>query len=362
MLTLAYPCLPRAFCLLCVSTILTSSTGPSPEAIPNALPGVDELTQNAASLPRHPLYFTISLIPRLHVLASVRLPACSHLFHGSRSGDAAARLLASSELFLLDDGCRVSRTEPSLFSTPRHASWRCLCGPCLRSTSLRTSVATGVWVQKKMNTGVQHPKIHTDHWNVERHRALPPPSSAHLAAFEDHSQSYPAVTDSYPTSGGPYEVSPAKRVRISGVLASSAAGWATGQQHGQSHDAELGPFAETDPGAPTKSSYREKNDHDITVKKKSNATTTQGGGTSNSSNANATNNNNKSRRVRTGCLTCRGRHLKCDEAFPECNNCRKSCRECKRGLRLNFIDTRVKSPPFVPPTLEWSGMSSFRFP
>ena len=240
--------------------------------------------------------------------------------------------------------------------------------PLLRSTSLRTSVATGVWVQKKMNPGVQHPKVHTNHWNVEqRHRALPPPSSAHLAAFEDHSQSsYPAVTDSYPTSGGPYEVSPtAKRVRISGVLASSsAAGWATGQQHGQAHDAaELGPSAETDPGVP-KSGYREKKNDDITVKKSSNATSQSGGGgggtNNSSSNVNANNNSNKSRRVRTGCLTCRGRHLKCDEAFPECNNCRKSCRKCKRGLRLNFIDTRVKSPPFVPPTLEWSGMSLFR--
>lgn len=214
-----------------------------------------------------------------------------------------------------------------------------------------------------MNPGVQHPKIHTNHWNVEqRHRALPPPSSAHLAAFEDRSQSYPAVTDSYPTSGGPYEVSPAtKRVRISGVLASSsAAGWATGQQHGQAHGAELGLSAETDPGAP-KSNYREKKNDDTTVKKKSNTAPQTGGGGGGGANSNShANANNKSRRVRTGCLTCRGRHLKCDEAFPECNNCRKSCRECKRGLRLNFIDTRVKSPPFVPPTLEWSGMSSFR--
>ncbi|KAK1759237.1 hypothetical protein QBC47DRAFT_293595 [Echria macrotheca] len=62
----------------------------------------------------------------------------------------------------------------------------------------------------------------------------------------------------------------------------------------------------------------------------------------------------KSRRVRTGCLTCRERHLKCDEGLPECNNCRKSSRECKRGVRLNFIDTQVKKPPVIPPTLEWS--------
>ncbi|CAI4213052.1 unnamed protein product [Parascedosporium putredinis] len=56
----------------------------------------------------------------------------------------------------------------------------------------------------------------------------------------------------------------------------------------------------------------------------------------------------KSRRVRTGCLTCRERHLKCDEATPDCMNCRKSSRECKRGVRLNFIDIQVKNPPLLP--------------
>lgn len=62
----------------------------------------------------------------------------------------------------------------------------------------------------------------------------------------------------------------------------------------------------------------------------------------------------KSKRVRTGCLTCRERHLKCDEGLPECNNCRKSNRECRRGIRLNFIDVQVKDPPCVPPTADWS--------
>ncbi|KAK3389838.1 hypothetical protein B0H63DRAFT_390105 [Podospora didyma] len=63
---------------------------------------------------------------------------------------------------------------------------------------------------------------------------------------------------------------------------------------------------------------------------------------------------NKSRRVRTGCLTCRERHLKCDEGLPDCNNCRKSSRECKRGVRLNFIDVQVKNPPYMPPRKDWS--------
>lgn len=49
----------------------------------------------------------------------------------------------------------------------------------------------------------------------------------------------------------------------------------------------------------------------------------------------------KAKRVRTGCLTCRERHLKCDEGVPDCLNCRKRGRECKRGLRLNFLDVNI---------------------
>ena len=55
----------------------------------------------------------------------------------------------------------------------------------------------------------------------------------------------------------------------------------------------------------------------------------------------------KPKRVRTGCLTCRERHLKCDEAWPNCQNCRKSSRECKRGIKLNFIDTWCDRPPSI---------------
>jgi hypothetical protein len=62
----------------------------------------------------------------------------------------------------------------------------------------------------------------------------------------------------------------------------------------------------------------------------------------------------KPKRVRTGCLTCRERHLKCDEGVPICQNCRKSNRTCKRGLRLNFIDTTVKSPPIMAPIHDWN--------
>lgn len=63
---------------------------------------------------------------------------------------------------------------------------------------------------------------------------------------------------------------------------------------------------------------------------------------------------NKPKRVRTGCLTCRERHLKCDEGKPICQNCKKSNRPCVRGVRLNFIDTTMKRPPvLLPPTAEW---------
>uniref|UniRef100_A0A8H7N6R2 Zn(2)-C6 fungal-type domain-containing protein n=1 Tax=Bionectria ochroleuca TaxID=29856 RepID=A0A8H7N6R2_BIOOC len=53
-------------------------------------------------------------------------------------------------------------------------------------------------------------------------------------------------------------------------------------------------------------------------------------------------------RVRTGCLTCRKRHLKCDEAKPTCENCRKGRRECKRGLRLTFTNVFVLSEGLLP--------------
>jgi hypothetical protein len=62
---------------------------------------------------------------------------------------------------------------------------------------------------------------------------------------------------------------------------------------------------------------------------------------------------NRPKRVRTGCLTCRERHLKCDEGTPDCQNCRKSSRICKRGVRLNFIDIQTEQPPVMPISHEW---------
>lgn len=55
----------------------------------------------------------------------------------------------------------------------------------------------------------------------------------------------------------------------------------------------------------------------------------------------------KPKRTRTGCLTCRERHLKCDSALGRCLNCRKSDRICRRGVRLNFIDIQTVAPPHI---------------
>ncbi|KAH7163520.1 hypothetical protein B0J13DRAFT_634865 [Dactylonectria estremocensis] len=62
----------------------------------------------------------------------------------------------------------------------------------------------------------------------------------------------------------------------------------------------------------------------------------------------------KAKRVRTGCLTCRDRHLKCDETVPDCLNCRKRGRECKRGVRLNFLDINVHSLACEPVAEDWA--------
>lgn len=61
----------------------------------------------------------------------------------------------------------------------------------------------------------------------------------------------------------------------------------------------------------------------------------------------------KPKRVRTGCLTCRERHLKCDEGLPNCQNCKKSGKICKRGVKLNFHWIDVKDPAILPPTADW---------
>lgn len=76
-------------------------------------------------------------------------------------------------------------------------------------------------------------------------------------------------------------------------------------------------------------------------------------GSSNNDNADG-NSSSKPKRVRTGCLTCRERHLKCDEGQPICQNCRKSSRTCRRGVRLNFMYIDCKEPPVLLSSDDWA--------
>ncbi|KAF2842296.1 hypothetical protein M501DRAFT_1008252 [Patellaria atrata CBS 101060] len=52
------------------------------------------------------------------------------------------------------------------------------------------------------------------------------------------------------------------------------------------------------------------------------------------------------RRTKTGCLTCRKRRIKCDEAHPVCRNCQKSKREC---LGYDPIFKPQPGPPQIQP-------------
>lgn len=52
----------------------------------------------------------------------------------------------------------------------------------------------------------------------------------------------------------------------------------------------------------------------------------------------------KRSRTRLGCLTCRDRHMKCDEQQPVCKNCIKLKRKCYRGVRLNFTQYTYFNP------------------
>ena len=43
------------------------------------------------------------------------------------------------------------------------------------------------------------------------------------------------------------------------------------------------------------------------------------------------------RRVRTGCITCRSRHRKCDEGKPRCENCRSRNLDCRYRSNITFV-------------------------
>lgn len=54
------------------------------------------------------------------------------------------------------------------------------------------------------------------------------------------------------------------------------------------------------------------------------------------------------RRTKTGCLTCRKRRIKCDEAHPACRNCQKSKRDC---LGYDPIFKQNPGPTAIQPAL-----------
>ena len=61
-------------------------------------------------------------------------------------------------------------------------------------------------------------------------------------------------------------------------------------------------------------------------------------------------------RTRSGCITCRDRHIKCDEQQPICKNCLRSNRECLRGTRLNFRQYIFHDPAEDPTTSRYLEM------
>ncbi|KAF5721547.1 transcriptional regulatory moc3 [Fusarium globosum] len=63
-------------------------------------------------------------------------------------------------------------------------------------------------------------------------------------------------------------------------------------------------------------------------------------------------------RVRSGCLTCRARKVKCDEAKPVCDNCTRLRRQCTYKPRRVFRQTASadNSPPGQPSSLHFEGV------
>ena len=168
-------------------------------------------------------------------------------------------------------------------------------------------------------------------------------------SYDDPSPPYTALRSTY-NSNDHFEVSPEKRLRVSGPQFDERR-IAKRQQSISGTDTEL-----LSPVTPD--SIRKPPSGEFEAVGSGAHGGEKGRGKSSAISGAVKSTTAKSRRVRTGCLTCRERHLKCDEGLPDCNNCRKSSRNCKRGVRLNFIDIQVKDPPFIPPTREWSGTFS----
>ncbi|PQK11510.1 hypothetical protein BB8028_0003g01350 [Beauveria bassiana] len=64
-------------------------------------------------------------------------------------------------------------------------------------------------------------------------------------------------------------------------------------------------------------------------------------------------------KVRTGCMTCRARHIKCDEASPICQQCHRSSRQCVRPL-VGAPARPLNTTAFIPTAIELSLNHFFR--
>ena len=191
-----------------------------------------------------------------------------------------------------------------------------------------------------MNAAHHHQLI--SHTRRQSRKLSPPAAQRPYGQYEEPSPPYTTASSNY-TTNDPLEPSPAKRPRLSGPDNSEVSSETAARAMAKTGAASAKPS--TSGGAASSASRPEPRRGSAEGAGEGKAPIPAGAA------------GTKSRRVRTGCLTCRERHLKCDEGLPDCVNCRKSNRECKRGVRLNFIDTQCKDPPFIPPTLEWSGMS-----
>lgn len=192
-----------------------------------------------------------------------------------------------------------------------------------------------------MNAAHHHQLI--SHTRRQSRKLSPPAAQRPYGQYEEPSPPYTTASSNY-TTNDPLEPSPAKRPRLSGPGNSEV-----------SNETAARAMAKTGAAGANKPSTSSSADSSASRPQPRRGSAEGAGDGKAPIPAGAA--GAKSRRVRTGCLTCRERHLKCDEGLPDCVNCRKSNRECKRGIRLNFIDTQCKDPPFIPPTLEWSGMS-----
>lgn len=71
----------------------------------------------------------------------------------------------------------------------------------------------------------------------------------------------------------------------------------------------------------------------------------------------------KGLRTRTGCITCRRRHIKCDEGKPSCGPCDKSAQTCVYNRRLAATSSAAGTtiPPDPMPALQNSDQSTHRY-